>query len=154
MVASKAGRERAASHGAALTHSREDFFARCDIISLHVRLKPDTQGIITREDFAKMRPDALFVNTSRAGLVQPCALLNALNNGRPGSAAVDVFETEPLTDPADVFISHPNLICMPHIGYVTEDELDMQFSGIFDQISVFAAGEPINTFNSEVLVAK
>ena len=97
-----------------------------------------------------MRPGALFVNTSRAGLVQPGALLAALNAGRPGMAAVDVFETEPLHDPADPLVSHPHVIATPHIGYVTEDELDLQFADIYDQINAYAAGAPIHMINPEV----
>jgi D-3-phosphoglycerate dehydrogenase len=98
-----------------------------------------------------MRADALFVNTSRAGLIEPGALLRALEAGRPGNAAIDVFDEEPAADPADPLISHPNLLGTPHIGYVTEDELDLQFSDIYDQILAFIDGNPINMINPEAL---
>ena len=148
---SEDGRARAAADGATVARSRAAFFADPDVISVHVRLKPETRGAITREDLATMRPDALFVNTSRAGLVEAGALLAALDAGRPGLAAVDVFETEPLTDAADPLLVHPNVIATPHIGYVTEDEFDLQFADIYDQINAFAAGAPINAINPEVL---
>ena len=147
---SDAGRERAAADGKTVAASRADFFSSCDVVSIHVRLKPDTRGIVTASDLAAMRRDALFVNTSRAGLVEPGALLAALNAGRPGMAAVDVFDTEPLTDANDPLINHPNLIATPHIGYVTEDEFDLQFSDIFDQVNAYAAGAPIHVINPDV----
>ncbi len=145
--ASENGRARAMADGQRVAPDRRAFFAACDIVSLHVRLKPETRGIIGPEDFAAMRPGALFVNTSRAGLVQPGALLAALNAGRPGMAAVDVFETEPLHDPADPLVSHPHVIATPHIGYVTEHELDLQFADIYDQINAYAEGAPIHMIN-------
>lgn len=147
---SEDGRDRARDDGACVAESREAFFADSDVISLHVRLKPATRGIITAQDLALMRSNALFVNTSRAGLIAPGALLEALNAGRPGMAAIDVFDQEPLTDPADPLLSHPNLIATPHIGFVTEDEFDVQFSDIFDQINAFADGAPIHMINPEV----
>lgn len=150
---SEAGRARAAVDGAAVAPSREAFFADSDVVSVHVRLKPETRGVITAADLGAMRPGALFVNTSRAGLIEPGALLAALNAGRPGLAAVDVFDTEPLTDAADPLLAHPNLIGTPHIGYVTEDEFDLQFSDIFDQINAFAVGAPIHAINPEALNA-
>ncbi len=144
------GRARALADDAPLATSREAFFAESDVVSVHVRLKPDTRGIITASDFAQMQPGALFVNTSRAGLIAPGALLDALNIGRPGKAAVDVFDIEPLTDPNDPLLSHPNLIATPHIGFVTEDEFDLQFADIFDQVNAYAEGAPINIVNPEV----
>jgi len=129
---------------------REQFFADCDVISLHVRLKSTTKGLITADDLAQMQPDSLLVNTSRAGLIAPGALLQALNADRPGKAAVDVFDTEPLTDPNAPLLSHPNLIATPHIGFVTEDEFELQFSDIFDQINAYAQGDPIQMINSQV----
>ena len=146
---SEEGRARAAADGETLAESREAFFADSDVVSLHVRLKPATRGIVTRRDLGLMRPDALFVNTSRAGLVEPGALLAALDAGRPGMAAVDVFDDEPVTDASDPLLSHPRLIATPHIGFVTEDELDLQFADIFDQVSAFAGGAPINMINPE-----
>ena len=147
--ASEAGRARATADGAAVAESRAAFFASSDVLSIHVRLKPETRGIITAADLAQMQPGALFVNTSRAGLVAPGALLSALQAGRPGKAAVDVFDTEPLTDPDDPLLRHPNLIATPHIGFVTEDEFDLQFSDIFDQVVAYAAGTPIHMINPE-----
>ena len=151
---SEDGRARAAADGRRVAESRQAFFAESDVVSVHVRLKPETRGMITLEDLTAMRRDALFVNTSRAGLVQPGALLEALNAGRPGMAAVDVFDTEPLTDANDPLLRHPNLIGTPHIGYVTEDEFDLQFGDIFDQINAFAEGAPIHMINPEVREAQ
>jgi D-3-phosphoglycerate dehydrogenase len=148
--ASDDGRARAMAAGQTVAPSRAAFFADSDFISLHVRLKPETKGLITREDLAAMKPTASFINTSRAQLVQPGALLSALNAGRPGRAGIDVFEVEPLTDANDPLVHHPNVTATPHIGYVTKDELDTQFSDIYDQINAFAAGQPIHMINPEV----
>ncbi|MEM8569957.1 MAG: D-2-hydroxyacid dehydrogenase family protein [Pseudomonadota bacterium] len=147
--ASEEGRARAAADGAIIAASREDFFASCDVVSVHVRLKPTTRGAIGPEDLAAMRADALFVNTSRAGLLAEGSLLAALEAGRPGGAAIDVFDTEPLTDPKDPLLAHPKVIATPHIGYVTEDEFDLQFSDIFDQINAYAQDAPIHMINPE-----
>ncbi len=148
--ASEAGRARALDEGELVASSREAFFADSDFVSVHVRLKPETKGIIRREDLLAMKPHATFVNTSRSGLVEPGALLAALDAGRPGRIALDVFDKEPLLDPADPIISHPAVIATPHIGYVTEDELDLQFADIYDQINAFAEGRPIHMINPEV----
>lgn len=147
--ASDEGRKRALADGERIAPSREAFFAESDVVSIHVRLKPGTRGIITASDFARMQPGALFVNTSRAGLIVPGALLDALKNGYPGKAAIDVFDTEPLTDPNDPLLSHPNLIATPHIGFVTEDEFDLQFADIFDQVNAYAEGAPIHMINPD-----
>ncbi len=151
---SEDGRARAAADGRKVAESRQAFFTESDVVSVHVRLKPETRGLIVLEDLTAMRRDALFVNTSRAGLVQSGALLEALNIGRPGMAAVDVFDTEPLTDANHPLLRHPHLIGTPHIGYVTEDEFDLQFSDIFDQINAYAEGAPINMINPEVCEAE
>lgn len=143
--------QRALADGRQPAADREAFFRECDAISLHMRLVPATRGIVRREDLALMKPGAILVNTSRAGLVEPGALVQALQAGRPGMAAVDVYETEPLTDPADPLISLPNVVCTPHIGYVTREEYDLQFSDVFDQITAFADGNPINVVNPDVL---
>lgn len=147
---SEEGRARAQADGANVAPDRETFFAQSDAVSVHVRLKPETRGIITAADLAAMQPGAVFVNTSRAGLIEPGALLNALNAGHPGKAAIDVFDSEPLTDPTDPLLSHPNLIATPHIGFVTEDEFDLQFADIFDQINAYANGAPIHMINPQV----
>ena len=147
---SKEGRARARADGKTVANSREGFFARPDVISIHVRLKPTTKGIITAYDFSQMRKDALFVNTSRAGLIEPNAMLGALNAGRPGAAALDVFDEEPITWAKDPLASHPNVTATPHIGFVTEDELELQFADIFDQVVAFKNGAPIHMINPVV----
>jgi D-3-phosphoglycerate dehydrogenase len=141
---SDAGCARATAEGGKVPGSRAEFFALSDIVTLHLRLTPQTSGIITAADLAQMGPQSVLVNTSRAGLIAPGALLAALNAGRPGQAALDVFDTEPLTDPADPLLSHPRVIATPHIGFVTEEEFDLQFADIFDQVNAFAAGAPIH----------
>jgi D-3-phosphoglycerate dehydrogenase len=144
-------RARARADGFAVAPSKAEFFAGCDVLSLHMRLVDATRGIVTAADLAAMKPDALLVNTSRAGLVEPGALVAALRAGRPGMAAVDVYEQEPLRDGDDPLLRMDNVTCTPHIGYVTREEFDLQFGEIFDQINAFAAGEPINVVNPEVL---
>lgn len=146
---SEEGRARAAADGEVVAASREAFFATSDIVSLHVRLKPTTHGIITGDDLAAMQPRALLVNTSRAGLIVPGALEAEVAKGEL-YAAVDVYETEPLTDTGNVLLSHPNVLPTPHIGYVTEDEFELQFTDIFEQVNAFAAGAPIHMINPEV----
>lgn len=148
--ASEEGRARAAADGRTLATDRTSFFADNDIVSLHVRLKPETMGIITAQDLTTMRSDALFVNTSRAELIAPGALQMALDAQHPGKAAIDVFDTEPLTNPDDPLLAHSNLIATPHIGFVTEQEFDKQFSDIYEQIRAFADGNPIHMVNPEV----
>lgn len=143
------GRARAQADGKNVPPSRETFFASADVVSIHVRMLPETRGIITAQDLGAMQRGAVFVNTSRAGLIEPNALLTALNNGRPGMAAIDVFDVEPVTDPDDPLVNHPNIVCTPHIGFVTEDELDLQFADIFDQIVAFHGGQPIHMINPE-----
>ena len=148
--ASEAGRARARADGRKIAESRQAFFAECDVVSVHVRLKPETKSMITADDLAAMREDAVFVNTSRAGLIVPNALLAALEAGRPGQAAIDVFDEEPITWADDKLACHPRLVATPHIGFVTEDELEIQFSDIFDQIVAFADGAPIHMVNPEI----
>ena len=150
---SEEGRARAAAAGKEVAPDRASFFRAADVLSLHVRLHPATRGLVTAADLALMRPDSILINTSRAGLIAPGALLAALNAGRPGMAGVDVYEQEPLTDPADPLINHPNAICTPHIGYVTREEYDLQFTEIFEQIEAFTRGAPINVVNPAVLTA-
>ncbi|GAB1837437.1 D-2-hydroxyacid dehydrogenase family protein [Achromobacter xylosoxidans] len=149
--AREASRQRAHDDGWDVAPDKQAFFKACDVLSLHMRLVPDTRGIVTAADLARMKPSALLVNTSRAGLIEPGALAQALRAGRPGMAAVDVFETEPLRDPKDPLLQLPNAICTPHIGYVTEDEYETQFSDVFDQIVSYAAGKPIHVINPAVL---
>ncbi len=147
---SEAGRARAKADGRTVAESRQGFFATSDIVSVHVRLKPETRGLITADDLSQMSDRALFVNTSRAGLVAPGALETEVAKGRI-FAAVDVFETEPLRDTSHPLLTHPNVLATPHIGYVTEDEFDLQFTDIFEQVVAFANGSPIHAINPEVL---
>ncbi|CUJ58362.1 D-2-hydroxyacid dehydrogenase family protein [Achromobacter sp. 2789STDY5608621] len=149
--AREASRQRARDDGWDVAPDKQAFFETCDVLSLHMRLVPDTRGIVTAADLARMKPSALLVNTSRAGLIEPGALAQALAAGRPGAAAVDVFESEPMTDPQHPLLQLPNAICTPHIGYVTEDEYETQFSDVFDQIVAYAAGKPIHVINPAVL---
>jgi D-3-phosphoglycerate dehydrogenase / 2-oxoglutarate reductase len=142
---------RAAAEGWPVAPDRQTFFAASDVVSLHMRLVPATRGIVTADDLSGMKPSALLVNTSRAGLIAPGALVAALNAGRPGMVAVDVYDTEPLTDVRDPLLALDNVVCTPHIGYVTRDEFELQFADIFDQIVAWAAGAPINVVNPEVL---
>jgi D-3-phosphoglycerate dehydrogenase len=148
--AREASLQRARSDGFAVAHSKETFFESCDVLSLHMRLVKETRGIVTRSDLSRMKPAALLVNTSRAPLIEPGALVDALRAGRPGIAAIDVYEEEPLRDPDDPLLKLDNVVCTPHIGYVTRDEYEIQFSDIFDQITAYAAGHPINVVNPEV----
>jgi D-3-phosphoglycerate dehydrogenase len=146
-----ASRARAEVDGYEVASSREMFYETADIVSLHMRLVPATRGIVTAADLARMKRDALLVNTSRSQLVEPHALVNALAAGRPARAAVDVFDREPLLDRADPLLTMPNVVCTPHIGYVTHEEYDLQFSDIFDQVVAYAEGRPTNVVNPEVL---
>jgi D-3-phosphoglycerate dehydrogenase len=149
--ASEPSRRRARADGYAAAENQETFYEACDIVSLHLRLVPATRGVVTRSDLARMKPTALLVNTSRAALIAPDALLHALRSGRPGMAALDVYEGEPVRDPIDPLLTLPNVVCTPHIGYVTRDEYEIQFSDVFDQIVAFADGHPINVVNPVVL---
>jgi D-3-phosphoglycerate dehydrogenase len=144
-------RERAESDGYAVAADKESFFAESDVVSLHMRLVPATRGIVTAADLALMKPSAILVNTSRAGLVEPGALVAGLRAGRPGMAAVDVYGNEPLRDPGDPLLLLENVVCTPHIGYVTRDEYELQFTDIFAQIVAYAEGAPINVVNPEAL---
>ena len=143
--------QRARSDGYSVVQSKRAFFETCDVISLHMRLVKATRGIVTRSDLSCMKSTALLVNTSRAGLIEPGALVEALRAGQPGSAAIDVYEEEPLRDPDHPLLRMANVICTPHIGYVTRDEYEIQFSDIFDQVIAYATGKPINVVNPEVL---
>jgi D-3-phosphoglycerate dehydrogenase len=143
----------AKAEGYVTARAKEAFFEEADIISLHMRLVGATRGIVTAADLARMKPRALLVNTSRAALIQPGALVRALQAGRPGMAAVDVFEEEPLLDRQYPLLTMDNVLCTPHIGYVTVEEYELQFGEIFDQITAYTAGKPTNVVNPEVLDA-
>lgn len=148
--ASEEGRAKAAADGVTVASSREAFFSEADFISLHVRLKPATRGVIRLQDLQHMKPSATFVNTSRSGLIETGALASVVEGGRPGRLALDVFDVEPLTDTSDAVINHASVISTPHIGYVTEDELNMQFADIYEQINAYSDGTPIHMINEEV----
>jgi D-3-phosphoglycerate dehydrogenase len=141
----------ARADGYVAARSKEAFFEECDIVSLHMRLVESTRGIVTAGDLGRMKTTALIVNTSRAPLIEPGALVSALKAGRPGMAAVDVYEEEPLTDIHHPLLTMDNVVCTPHIGYVTREEYEIQFADIFDQIIAYASGKPINVVNPEVL---
>ena len=149
--AREATRARAKADGYAVARSKEAFFEECDVISLHMRLADATRGIVTAADLARMKPTALIVNTSRAPLIEPSALVAALKAGRPGMAAVDVYEHEPVLDKNYPLLMMDNVVCTPHLGYVTAEEYEVQFSDIFDQIAAYCAGTPINVVNPDVL---
>jgi D-3-phosphoglycerate dehydrogenase len=149
--AREATREKARADGYAVAASKEAFFAECDVITLHMRLVDATRGIVTAADLARMKPTALIVNTSRAPLIEPGALVAALAAGRPGKAAVDVYEEEPVTGARHPLLAMENVVCTPHLGYVTREEYEIQFSDIFDQVVAYAAGAPINVVNPEAL---
>jgi D-3-phosphoglycerate dehydrogenase len=142
---------KARADGHAVAASKEAFFEQSDIISLHLRLIDATRGIVTAADLARMKPTALIVNTSRAPLIEPGALVAALKAGRPGKAAVDVFEEEPVRDTAHPLLNMPNVVCTPHLGYVTREDHEIAFSEIFEQINAFAAGKPFNVVNPEAV---
>ena len=147
-------RERARRDGHEVAASKESFFDSCDVLSLQLRLVDATRGIVTAADLARMKPDAIFVNTSRAGLVAPGALVDALERGRPGMAAVDVYDEEPVTDPQHRLLVLDNAVCTPHLGYVTRDEWELQFADVFVQVNAFADGHPVNVVNPEALDAR
>ena len=148
--AREASLKRAGSDGYAVAQSKRAFFESCDVVSLHMRLVKETRGIVTKDDLSRMKPTALLVNTSRAPLIEPGALVDALRAGRPGMAAIDVYDDEPLRDPNHPLLTMDNVVCTPHIGYVTRDEYEIQFADIFNQIAAYAAGNPINVVNPKV----
>ena len=149
--AREASRERARADGYDSAPSKAEFFEQCDVITLHMRLVDATRGIVTAEDLARMKPTALIVNTSRAPLIAPGALVEALGKGRPGFAAIDVYEQEPVRDVHHPLLAMDNVVCTPHLGYVTREEYEIQFTDIFDQIVAYRAGNPINVVNPKVL---
>jgi D-3-phosphoglycerate dehydrogenase len=144
-------RARAAAAGFEVASDKGDLFERSDVLSVHLRLLASTRGIVTAGDLNRMQAASLFVNTSRAGLIEPGALVGALRRARSGMAAVDVFDEEPLRDPNDPILQLDNIICTPHIGYVTRGEWELQFRDIFDQIVAYSAGTPSNVINPDAL---
>jgi len=143
--------EKARADGFAAAKSKAALFEESDVVSLHLRLIDATRGIVTGDDLARMKPTALIVNTSRAGLIARGALEAALRAGRPGMAAIDVYEEEPVLGGRHPLLAMDNVICAPHLGYVERDGLEHMFSTIFDQVLAYANGKPINVGNPEVL---
>ncbi len=147
---SESARTKAAEDGFLAAPSCEEFFDTCDVLSLHLRLTEGTRGVVTLESLSRMKPTALLVNTSRAELIEENGLVSALNRGRPGMAAIDVFESEPILQ------GHPllrleNAVCTPHIGYVEQDSYELYFSAAFDNVVNFINGQPTNIVNPEAL---
>ena len=142
--ASDLSRQRARAHGWETAPSKDALFEQCDVVSLHLRLVDATRGIVAASDLARMKTTAVLVNTSRADLIEPGALVRALERGRPGLAAVDVFEREPLVEAGHPLLAMDRVVCTPHIGYVTREEYELQFSEVFDQVLAYSAGRPIN----------
>jgi D-3-phosphoglycerate dehydrogenase / 2-oxoglutarate reductase len=149
---SERAREEARRAGYRVPDDRADFFTSSDVVTVHLRLVPETAASITAADLRAMSPEALFVNTSRAGLVEPGALLQALRRGRPSLAAIDVFEQEPLLDPEDPLLLQPNLLCTPHIGYVEKAGYEQYFGSAFDNVARFFAGDTAHVLNRQALV--
>jgi len=145
---------RAREAGYEVAKSRAAFFAECDILSLHLPLNKDTRGIVTREDLTRMKPAALIVNTSRAALIAEGALVEACKAGRPGLAAVDVFEDEPVIGAAHPLLKMDNVVCTPHLGYVEWDTYEAYYGVVVDQILAYAAGSPINVANPDAIGMK
>jgi D-3-phosphoglycerate dehydrogenase len=145
-----ASAKRAVERGYDTAGSKAALFEQSDVLSLHVRLRPDTVGIVGPEDLARMKPTALIVNTSRADLIRPGALLAALRAGRPGYAAVDVYEEEPIMRGEHPFLAMPNVICTPHLGWAEWDNFELYYSEAFEQIAAFAEGKPSRLINPEV----
>jgi D-3-phosphoglycerate dehydrogenase len=146
----KTSAEKAAAAGYAFAPSKADLFERSDVLSLHVRLSRETRGIVGPADLARMQPTALIVNTSRAELIAPGALLEALRNGRPGFAAVDVYEHEPIIDGNHPFLSMSNVLCTPHLGWAEWQNFELYFREAFEQIVAYEKGRPLRLANPEV----
>ncbi|MGA8515758.1 MAG: D-2-hydroxyacid dehydrogenase family protein [Burkholderiaceae bacterium] len=142
--------ERARSDGHRVSESKEAFFAEADVVSLHLRLNDETRSIVTLADLSLMKPTALLVNTSRAELIEPDALVAGLNRGRPGLAAIDVFESEPILQ-GHALLRLENCICTPHIGYVEQNSYEMYFGAAFDNVVNFIRGTPTNIVNPGAL---
>ena len=145
-----ASREQAQADGFEVATSKAEFFEQSDVLTLHLRLNEATRNIVTLDDLSLMKPSALIVNTSRAELIQPDALVAALNRGRPGLAAIDVFESEPILQ-GHALLRLENCICTPHIGYVEQDSYELYFGAAFDNIVNFIKGTPTNILNPGAL---
>lgn len=141
-------RSRAQADGYMVASGRDELFASADVLALHIKLNAETRGIVTAEDLARMKPTALLVNTSRAGLIAPGALVPALQAGRPGFAAVDVYEDEPVLGAAHPLLALDNALCTPHLGYVERDGYEAYFGQAFDQVNAFANGAPVGVVSA------
>jgi len=142
---------KARADGFEIAASREAFFEGADVVSLHLPLNKETRGIVTRVDLARMKPTALIVNTSRAPIIEEGALVAALKEGRPGFGAVDVYENEPVLNGEHPLLKMDNVVCTPHLGYVERDTYEKYYGAAIDGVVAFAAGNPVNVLNSEVL---
>jgi D-3-phosphoglycerate dehydrogenase / 2-oxoglutarate reductase len=145
------GLAAARADGCEIAAGKEALFEVADVVSLHIRLVAETRGIVRAADLARMKPTALFVNTSRAALVEEGALVRALCAGRPGAAAVDVYEEEPVVDRDHPLLNMENVLCTPHLGYVERDQLDRYFADQFARVLAFERGEPVDVVNPEAL---
>ncbi len=148
---SESSRAKACSDGFDAAHSKEDFFARSDVLSLHLRLSSKTESCVTYDDLQLMKKDALIVNTSRAQLIEPNALERSLKAGRPGFAALDVYDSEPATLEQEPLLAMPNVLCAPHIGYVEKNNYELYFNIAFENVVNYLNGAPQNIANPEVL---
>jgi len=145
---------RAKAAGFDVAKSREEFFAECDIISLHLPLNKETRGIVTRDDLGRMKPTGLLVNPSRSGLIAKGALEDALKAGRPGKAAVDVYDQEPVLGADHPLLKMDNVTCTPHLGYVTRESYEEYYATVVDDIVAFAAGKPNHVLNPDAVGKK
>jgi len=146
----KSSMEKAAAAGYSRAASKRDLFEGSDVLSLHARLSRDTNAIVSAEDLDRMKPTALLVNTARAELIEPGALLSALRKGRPGYAAVDVYEQEPITNGDHPFLSMPNVLCTPHLGWAEWTNFELYFQEAFEQIVAYQEGRPMRLANPDV----
>jgi D-3-phosphoglycerate dehydrogenase / 2-oxoglutarate reductase len=151
VLGQSASAAKAHKAGYLVARDKAELFERSDVLSLHLRLRPETKGIITAADFARMKPTALLVNTSRADLIAPGALLEALRNGRPGFAAVDVYDREPIVDGDHPYLSMPNVLCTPHLGWAEWTNFELYFREAFEQIVLFEQGQPLRLGNPQVV---
>jgi D-3-phosphoglycerate dehydrogenase len=151
VLGQSASAAKAQAAGYLVARDKAELFERSDVLSLHLRLRPETKGIVTTADLARMKPTSLLVNTSRADLIAPDALLEALRKGRPGYAAVDVYDHEPIVDGDHPFLSMPNVLCTPHLGWAEWTNFELYFREAFDQIVLFEQGRPLRLGNPQVV---
>jgi D-3-phosphoglycerate dehydrogenase len=151
VLGQSASAAKAHKAGYLVARDKVELFERSDVLSLHLRLRPETKGIVTATDLARMKPTALLVNTSRADLIAPGALLEALRNGRPGFAAVDVYDREPIVNGDHPFLSMPNVLCTPHLGWAEWTNFELYFREAFEQIVLFEQGQPLRLGNPQIV---